>query len=161
MAKPSTRLAIRRPTREASETLEPLAPRSGRLSNGRFTYGNPGKPRGARHRTSREIEQLLEGAAEEVVQYIIGAARCGSLEAQKWILDRCAPARKGRAVVLDDFLEIRGPDDIAPALAAIATAVADGVISVEEAAAAANVLQKFLDLLETAHRLGRGLGAGL
>src|SRR6476659_2948069 len=90
---------------EASETLEPLAPRSGRLSNGRFTYGNPGKPRGARHRTSREVEQLLEGAAEEVVQYVIGAARCGSLEAQKWILDRCAPARKGRAVVLDDFPE--------------------------------------------------------
>jgi hypothetical protein len=146
---------------EAAETPEPLAPPSGRLSNGRFTYGNPGKPRGARHRTSREVEQLLEGAAEEVVQYVIGAARCGSLEAQKWILDRCAPARKGRAVVLDDFPEIRGPDDIAPALAAIATAVADGVISVEEAAAAANVLQKFLDLLETAHRLGRGLGAGL
>jgi hypothetical protein len=58
---------------------------------------------------------------------------------------------------LDDFPEIRGPDDIAPALAAIATAVADGVISVEEATAAANVLQKFLDVLETAHRLGRGL----
>jgi hypothetical protein len=119
-----------------AETPEPLAPPSGRLSNGRFTFGNPGKPRGARHRTSREIEQLLEGAAEEVAQYIIGAARCGSLEAQKWILDRCAPARKGRAVVLDDFPEIRGPDDIAPALAAIATAVAEGVISVEEAAAA-------------------------
>jgi hypothetical protein len=46
-------------------------------------------------------------------------------------------------------------------LAAIATAVAEGVISVEEAAAAANVLQKFLDVLETAHKLGRGLGAGL
>jgi hypothetical protein len=119
------------------ETPTPSPPKpAGRLSNGRFTFGNPGKPRGARHRTSREIEQLLEGAAEEVAQYIIGAARCGSLEAQKWILDRCAPARKGRAVVLDDFPEIRGPDDIAPALAAIATAVAEGVISVEEAAAA-------------------------
>jgi hypothetical protein len=30
-------------------------------------------------------------------------------------------------------------------------------MSVDEAAATANVLQKFLDVLETAHRLGRGL----
>jgi hypothetical protein len=42
-------------------------------------------------------------------------------------------------------------------LAAIAAGIADGVISVDEAAAAANVLQKFLDVLETAHRLSRGL----
>ena len=38
--------------------------------------------------------------------------------------------------------------------------LADGVISVDEAALVANVLQKFLDvleILETAHRLGRGL----
>jgi hypothetical protein len=82
-----------------------------------------------------------------------------SIDAQKWILDRCAPARKGRAVVLDDFPDIRGPDDIAPALAAIAASVADGIISVDEAAAAANVLQRFLDVLETAHRLGRGLSS--
>jgi hypothetical protein len=52
---------------------------------------------------------------------------------------------------------VRGPDDIAPALAAIAASVADGVISLDEAAAAANVLQKFLDVFEKAHRLGRGL----
>jgi hypothetical protein len=42
-------------------------------------------------------------------------------------------------------------------LAATAASVADGVISVDEAALVANVLQKFLDVLETAHRLGRGL----
>jgi hypothetical protein len=59
--------------------------------------------------------------------------------------------------VLEDFPEIRGPDDIAPALASIAASVADGVISVDEAAVAANVLQKFLDVFEKAHRLGRGL----
>jgi hypothetical protein len=103
-----------------------------------------------------EIEQLLEGAAAEVTRYLIGAANCGSLDAQKWILDRCAPARKGRVVVLEDFPEIRRPEDIAPALASIAANVADGV-SLDEATAAANVLQKFLDVFEKAHRLGRGL----
>ncbi len=67
------------------------------------------------------------------------------------------PAQKGRVVVLDDFPEIGRAKDIAPALAATAAGIADGVISVDEAAAAANVLQKFLDVLETAHRLRRGL----
>ncbi len=92
----------------------------------------------------------------EVTRRLIGQAQLGSLDAQKWILDRCAPARKGRVVVLDDFPEIRGPEDIAPALVAIAARIADGVISVDEAAAAANLLQ-FLDVLETAHRIRRGL----
>jgi hypothetical protein len=140
-----------------TEAPVPSAPLAGRLPNGRFTHGNPGKPRGARHRTSLAIEQLLEGAAADVARSLIGAAQCGSLDAQKWILNRCAPARKGRTVVLDDFPEIRGPDDIAPALASIAASVADGVISVDEATAAANVLQKFLAVFETAQRLGRGL----
>jgi len=39
--------------------------------------------RGARHRTSGEIEQLLEGAAAEVFRPLIGAAQYGSLDAQK------------------------------------------------------------------------------
>jgi hypothetical protein len=48
-------------------------------------------------------------------------------------------------------------EDIAPALAATCASVADGVISADEAAVVANVLQKFLDVLETAHRLGHSL----
>jgi predicted CDP-diglyceride synthetase/phosphatidate cytidylyltransferase len=51
---------------------------------------------------------------------------------------------------------LRGPADIAPALSATAAGVANGVIS----AVVANVLQKFLDVLDTAHRLGRGLAPG-
>jgi hypothetical protein len=96
--------------------------------------------------------------AAEVARCLIGAAQCGSIEAQKWMLDRCAPARKRGVVVLDDYSGIRGAENIAPALAAIAAGVADGVVvSIDEAAVAVNLLQKFLDVLETAHRLGRGL----
>jgi hypothetical protein len=40
------------------------------------------------------------------------------------------------------FPEIGGPEDIAAALAATAAGVADGVISADEAALVANVLQK-------------------
>jgi hypothetical protein len=60
----------------------------------------------------------------------------------------------------DELPEIRGRDDIAPALAAIAANVAEGIISVDEAALAASVLERFLGVLETANRLGRGLSPG-
>ena len=46
------------------------------------------------------------------------------LTAAQWILKRVSPARKGRAVTIDGFPEINGSDDIAPALSAIAAAVA-------------------------------------
>jgi len=73
----------------------------------------------------------------------------------QWILNRVSPARKGRAIAIDGFPEINGPDDIAPALSAIAAAVADGELSIEEAALAVDVLEKFLGLLERTHRLRR------
>jgi hypothetical protein len=133
-----------------------------RKANGRFAEGNPGKPRGARNRITLEIERLLEEAAPDAVRTILGAVKCAAdVAAAKWIVDRVAPARRGRTVMLEGFPEIKGAADVAPALAAIATNFADGNISVEEAAMAARVLREFLDVLETAHRLGLGLGLGL
>jgi hypothetical protein len=99
---------------------------------------------------------LAEGA-EDAVRTILGAAQYANVAAAQWILNRVAPARRGRTVILDEFPTINGPDDIAPALAAIAAGVADGELSIEEASLAADVLQKFLDVLERTHRLRSGL----
>ena len=92
-----------------------------------------------------EIDRLLEEAAPDAFRTILSAAQYANVAAAQWILNRVAPARKGRAVILDDFPSIDGPDDIAPALSAIAAAVADGELSIEEASLAADVLQKFLE----------------
>jgi hypothetical protein len=135
----------------------PLPPSAGRDASGRFTVGNSGRPRGARNRVNAEIDQLLEEAAPDAVRTILSAAQYANVAAAEWILNRVAPARKGRTVILDAFPEIRGPDDIAPALSAIAAAVVDGELSIEEASLAADVLQKFLDVLERTHRLRSGL----
>jgi hypothetical protein len=132
-------------------------PPVGRQANGRFGPGNPGKPRGARNRITVEIERLLDQAAPDAVRTIVSATQFADVKAAQWILNRVAPARRRRTVVLEDFPEIRGPADIAPALAAIAASVADGEISIEEAAMAARVLREFLDVLKTAQRLGSGL----
>ena len=32
---------------------------------GKFAPGNPGKPKGARHKVTRAVEELLEGQAED------------------------------------------------------------------------------------------------
>ena len=128
----------------------------GRLPNGRFGPGNPGKPRGARSRISVEIEKLLEEAAPDAVRTIHGAAKFADVAAAKWILDRVAPHRQGRTVILEDFPAVKEPGDIGPALAAIAASFADGTISLDEATAAVSLMQKFLATLEAAHRLGSG-----
>jgi hypothetical protein len=67
---------------------------------------------------------LLEEAAPDAFTTILGAAQCANVAAAQWILNRVSPARKGRAVTIDGFPEINGSDDIAPALSAIAAAVA-------------------------------------
>ncbi|MDT7814357.1 MAG: hypothetical protein QOJ42_4273 [Acidobacteriaceae bacterium] len=102
----------------------------------------PGAERSQREAPDPFATAFTVVPAAEVARCLIGAAQLGSLDAQKWILNRCAPARRGRVVVLDDFPEIGGPEDIAAALAATAAGVADGVISADEAALVANVLQK-------------------
>ena len=40
----------------------------GRKGDGTFAKGNPGKPKGARHATTKAVEALLEGQAETLTQ---------------------------------------------------------------------------------------------
>jgi hypothetical protein len=102
----------------------------------------------------------MELAAPEIVRILIGRAQCGdrSMEAAKYILERIAPSRRGRLVEIEGFPEIRAPADVPAALVSLATAIGDGIITIEEATAAGSLLQTFLDTYETAQRLAKGLG---
>jgi hypothetical protein len=100
-------------------------------------------------------------AAPEIVRILIGRAQCGdgSMEAAKYILERVAPSRRGRLVEIEGF-EVRTPADVPAALASLATAIGDGIITIEEATAAGSLLQTFLDTYETAHRVAKSLPPG-
>ncbi len=111
----------------------------------------------ATHIDPEKIDKLLEEGAEDAFRTVMGAARCGNIAAAQWILDRVAPARKGRPLSVENFPAINSAADFAPALAAIASSVADGDLSVDEAALAARVLREFLDVIETVHRLRAGM----
>ena len=68
--------------------------------------------------------------------------------------------RAGRLIEVEGFPEIRAPADVPTALASLATAIGDGIITIEEATAAGSLLQTFLDTYETAHRLAKSLPPG-
>jgi hypothetical protein len=125
---------------------------AGRIQGGRFVPGvsdNPaGKPPGARAHATRLAEQLMSNDAEAVVRAVIEAAKGGDMTAAKIVLDRIAPPCRGRPVRLD-LPPIVCAADLVRALAAVADAMARGVLSAEEAQAAATVLEHHRKAVET------------
>jgi len=125
---------------------------AGRIQGGRLVpgvSGNPaGKPPGARARVTRLAEKLMADDAEAVVKAVVAAAKEGDMTAARLVLDRIAPPCRGRPVRLD-LPPIVGAADLVKALAAVADAMARGVISAEEAQAAAGVLDHHRKAVET------------
>src|SRR5690242_4032397 len=74
--------------------------RSPRVRGRPFKAGNPGRPRGAKNRTTRVLEELLEGQAEQLLRTAIANAGSGDGACQKMLMDRYYPARRGRPVHL-------------------------------------------------------------
>lgn len=113
-----------------------------------FPPGNPGRPKGARHRVTVAVEILLEGDAEALTRKAIELGLAGDLTALRLCLDRIAPARRDRPVVVD-LPALDTADDGPRALAAIAAAAACGEITPGEALALAGVVVEHRRGLET------------
>ena len=114
----------------------------------RFKLGNPGRPRGARHKTTLAIEALLDGQAEALTQKAIELALRGDMTAIKLCLDRIAPPRKGRPTPLA-LPAVDTAQGVQVALTAIVAAVAGGVLSPEEGGAVAGLIETARRSLET------------
>ena len=77
-------------------------PTTERTPNGRFTKGNPGRPRGARHKTTLAVEALLEGEAEGLTRKAVEPAwtailrRCGSAWTNLSAAKGCTGKGEGR-----------------------------------------------------------------
>jgi len=107
---------------------------TGRKTDGTFAEGNTlgGKPKGARHRTTRAIESLLEGQYEALTQKAVSMALGGDAVALRLCLDRIAPPRKDAPISIE-LPAVRSAADAVEASAAVLAAVADGEISPDEA----------------------------
>ena len=113
----------------------------------RFQPGNPGKPRGARHRITRAVEALLDGQHESLTQVAISKALEGDMVALRLCLDRIAPARKDAPLSVA-LPAVRTAQDAVEASAALLEAVAAGDVTPDEAGRVMALLTAHKQLLE-------------
>ncbi len=114
-----------------------------------FQPGNPGKPKGARHKTTLAMEALLDKEGEALTRVAIQKAKAGDMIALRLCMDRLAPARKDRHVSFE-LPKIEQAADAAKASAAIVKAVAEGEITPSEASELTRVLESYSRILEVA-----------
>ncbi|UWR30168.1 hypothetical protein K3758_01080 [Sulfitobacter sp. W002] len=119
-----------------------------RNPDGTFAPGNPGKPKGSRHRATQAIEAMLKGQQEALTQAAIHKALEGDVTALRLCLDRIAPARKD-APVSFALPEVETAEDAAKAARAILKAIAEGDVTPLEAATVMAVVEQFRRTLET------------
>lgn len=118
-------------------------------ASGRFKPGNPGRPRGARHKSTLAVLALMEGEAEAITRTCIDAAKAGDLTAIRLVLDRLLPPAKERPVRVK-LPAVVSLEDVALAQAAILKAVAAGELLPTEGATLAGIVEGRRKAIETA-----------
>jgi hypothetical protein len=91
---------------------------------------------------------LLDGEAEALTRKVIELAKDGDLVALRLCLERILPPRRARSVAFDfPTIEIAG--DVLTALAALAKAVSEGELTIDEAAAVSTMIDGQRRAIET------------
>jgi len=122
--------------------------KNGRKTDGTFTKGNPGKPRGARHRATRAALALIDGEGEALTRKAIDMALAGDTVALRLCLERLAPPRKD-APVHFTLPTMEGAENAAAAMGAILASVASGDLTPGEGSAIAGLVEGYRKALET------------
>lgn len=118
-----------------------------RNPDGTFAPGNPGRPKGARHKTTLAIEALMEGEGEALAQKAIDLALEGDMAALRICIERIAPARKDAPVEFD-LPRIDSAHDASEAAQAVLSAVSGGEISPLEGATVMGLVEQYRRVLE-------------
>jgi hypothetical protein len=113
-----------------------------------FQPGNPGKPKGARHKVTLAVEALLDGDATQLTRKAIDLALAGDTTALRLCLDRIAPLRRVRPVAIA-LPEVTGAEGVTAALAAVIAAMGDGILAPDESAAISSVIEVQRRAIET------------
>ncbi|NDB69146.1 MAG: hypothetical protein EB015_14270 [Methylocystaceae bacterium] len=120
-----------------------------------FAQGNPGRPKGARHKISLLAEKLMSDDVEGVVQTVVKAAKAGDMTAARLILERISPPRKDAPISIE-LPNINGLDDVSKAMAVVVKAAANAEIGLSEADALTRLIQGYsasLEMSELAKRV--------
>jgi hypothetical protein len=115
---------------------------------GKFASGNPGRPKGARHKVTQAVEALLEGQASELTQTAIDKALAGDMTALRLCMERIAPARKDSPVSFD-LPPMKSTSDAVAAAQAVLGAVSCGDVTPLEGATVMGLIEQYRRVLET------------
>ena len=123
---------------------------NGRKTDGTFAPGNAlgGKTKGARHKATRAVEELLDGQVDQLTQKAVDAALGGDMTAMRLCLERICPRRKDSPVQFA-MPAMASANEAADALSGILDAVAQGEITPDEASRVASIVEVFRKTLET------------
>jgi hypothetical protein len=108
--------------------------------DGKFKHGNPGKPKGTRHKVTQAIQELLDGQAEQLTEKAIAMALAGDVTAMRLCLDRLAPPPKDRPIKIA-IPSLAGVQDLSTATAAVVEAVTTGTITPSEGEAISKLIE--------------------
>lgn len=122
--------------------------KSGRNTDGTFGPGNPGKPKGARHKATQAALALLDGEAEALTRQAVTMALGGDTTALRLCLERIAPPRKD-APVSFPLPAMQSAADAAKAAGAVLAAVAEGELTPTEGAHIMALVETYRRTLET------------
>ena len=120
----------------------------GRNPDGTFAVGNPGKPKGSRHRATKAVEELLQGSSEALTQKAVDTALAGDTTALRLCLERIAPPRKDNPVNFD-LPEMTNAQEAAQAASAVLSAVAEAQLTPLEGATVMGLVENYRRVLET------------
>ena len=126
-----------------------------RSTDGTFSNGNVGKPKGARNKKTIAFESLLEGQAEALTQTAISKALEGDGLALRLCIERIAPAPKDKLVSFP-LPEMNDAMDASKAASSVLTAVSEGELTPIEATRVMGLIDSYrrtLELTEIEERL--------
>ncbi len=125
-----------------------MSRKSGRNTDGTFAPGNPGKPKGARHKATRAVLALLDGEAEALSRQAVTMALDGDATGLRLCLERIAPPRKDAPVPFA-LPPMQSARDAAQAARAVLAAVAEGELTPTEGAHVMGLVETYRRTLET------------
>ena len=121
---------------------------TGRDGSGRFTAGNPGRPKGTRNKTTRAVLGILEESGEALARQAVAMALDGDPGALRLTLERLAPPAKDKPVIFD-LPRMETARDAAQAAGAVLAAVAEGELTPTEGAHVMGLVETYRRTLET------------
>jgi hypothetical protein len=120
---------------------------NGRNTDGTFTAGNPGKPKGARHKATQAVQDLLDGSTEALTQKAVDMALEGDTTALRLCLERICPARKDVPVQFD-LPAMSNSQEASEAAQAVLLAVSEAHITPMEGATVMGLVESYRRTLE-------------